>query len=410
MSDTSDNALVASEPPQQQNKPSSILLDAKYAYQEESNGDLRKKKRLLGVLNSRNRLYLHTALLKYLRKLNLLKHKLAHSPFFDFFLGDEDLDESLTQMGWLKDRNVTVLPDYCHQGTKGESDIVGAYGETSRSFHFAADHRNLIPFVVLKTKLLVDDKTFIKYATHPQALSEVEMEEIERFHSRFISLCRLGYDLDLAVIIDADHYLCQPIIDRYTDEVMLLFNKHKPVIFASLDLYRQDRLDRLNEIAQYADQHDLYAGIVLAEGMEKEEEKSFALKHNYPALSLDKEVAPSFLFKEASKIIFQHLDKLSLCAITHKADVCQTILNYIDSLALEKDDPRISFAQNMGVADSLTFTLSQQGYNVSKILPYGNPEDSLNALFQRHRSNRSYRLLAREERKNIFSELKRRNK
>lgn len=410
MKDSSGNSLSLSEPPQQQSSNSLLYTDTEYTYEDESNSDLRKKRRLLGVLSSRGRLAFRRSVFSSFRKLNLVSNWLTDSAYHDFFLGEENLDESLTQMGWLKDKDVTVIPDFSHEGGKEENDIVSAYRETYRSFEFASEHRNLIPFVLLKTKLLVDDATFIKYATQPKALSEEEREEVERFHNRFISLCRLAYDLDLSVVIDADHYLCQPIVDKYTDEVMMLFNKHKPVVFATLDCYREDRVERLKEIRDFAEKHDLYAGVALSEGLYREEEKAFALKNGYPLLPNVKPNRGDALFRESCQYVFQHLDRLSLLAITHQPSHCLYLLDLMTQNEIEEEGSKVSFAQIMGVADGLTFALSRRGCNVSKILPYGKPIESLYLLFERFYSNKTCRQLALLEKKSIRKEIARRRR
>lgn len=410
MNDSSGTSLPASEPPQQESNKL-LLHDTAYCYEDESNTDLKKKKRLLRELGNRGRLSFLRFLFRTLRRpLRNAGKWLSDSPFHDFFLGDKDLDESLTQMGWLKDRDVTVIPDFLHHGGKGENDIVASYKETYSSFEFAADHRNLIPFVLLKTKLLVDDTDLIKFATQPESLSEEEHEEIERFHSRFISLCRLAYDLDLSVIIAEDHYLCQSVVDKYTDEVMQLFNKHKPVIFASLNCYQPDRFARLQEIATLAEKSDLYAGITLTDGLYREEERAYAQRNGYPTLPLVSQKEESSQFQKATEFIFERLERLSLCAVTHHPSQCQYLLDLMQRKGIELDDSKVNFAQNMGMADTLTYALSRMGCNVSKVLPYGNPVEALYLLLGRYHANTLCRQLAQQEEKSITKEEARRRK
>ncbi len=411
MKEVESSSAQVSEPPQEQNNlPELKVNDTAFAYEEETNSDLRKKARLLDVLSSKGKLNLRRTLYKTLRGVPPINRLLSESAYFDFFLGDENLDDSLTQMGWLKDRNVTVIPSLVRTGANGETDIVEAYGETSQSFQFAAEHRNLIPFVMLKTRLLIDDKTFIKYARTPDALNEDEQEEVERFHSRFVSLCRLAYDLDLPVVIEVDNYLCQTVVDEYTTEVMLLFNRHKPIVFAGIDVNRTDVKQRVEALANLAETEDFYAGIMLSEGLANEEDRNYALKNGYgmPTKPLHDKKLLEKQFVDVANLVFEKIEHLALCAYTHNNRICCLLTEAMAQKGIEPDDERVSFVQNYGLSDVLTFALSRGGYNVSKVFPYGKYSNAIYELFQRFRLNRVYRNLAKLEKESIKAELNRR--
>lgn len=403
-SNTTSSPAVG-EPPENEASLRTFFDDTHYTYQEESSSDLKKKRRILGVLRSKQRVATHKWLFGKFRRSLLLRRSLPESTFFDYFLGEDDLDESLTLMGWLKDRDVTVVPSFSQDIGGGEDAVVVAYGEIKQSFKFADEHRNLISFLLLKPKLLVEDSVFIKYALYPATLTEEEQEEIERFHSRFLSLCRLAYDYDLPVVVEADSFLCQPIIDRYTDEAMLLYNRHKPIVYAGVELYHRDRLQRIEALAKTAREEGLYVGIALFEGLFYEEERSYASKRGYPLLPFIPHQEREALYSQAIAKVFEHSSQLSLCAFTHSERHCQEITHSMASLGRTTDEVSVHFVQMMGLADSLSFALSRAGFNVSKLFPYGEPSESLHNYLRRFHSNRACRQLASSELQMVAREL-----
>ena len=54
---------------------------------------------------------------------------------------------------------------------------------------------------------------------------------------------------------------------------------------------------------------------------------------------------------------------------------------------IEKNDPRICFAQLLGMSDHISYNLSNAGYNVAKYVPYGPVEEVLPYLLRRADEN-----------------------
>ena len=55
---------------------------------------------------------------------------------------------------------------------------------------------------------------------------------------------------------------------------------------------------------------------------------------------------------------------------THNEESNYKLAKLIDEKGLKRDDPRIFFAQLLGMSDNISFNLAHEGYNVTKYVPY----------------------------------------
>jgi proline dehydrogenase len=61
----------------------------------------------------------------------------------------------------------------------------------------------------------------------------------------------------------------------------------------------------------------------------------------------------------------------------------------IEKHQLTKDDPRIFFAQLLGMSDHISFNLSNEGFNVAKYVPFGPVKEVMPYLLRRADENTS---------------------
>ena len=76
---------------------------------------------------------------------------------------------------------------------------------------------------------------------------------------------------------------------------------------------------------------------------------------------------------------------------------------------LKKNDPNFWFGQLYGMSDHISYTLAKEGYNVSKLVPYGPVEKVLPYLFRRADENTSIAGQSSREYLLVKKELRRRN-
>eukprot|EP00435_Cladocopium_sp_Y103_P060370 s246_g22.t1 len=80
--------------------------------------------------------------------------------------------------------------------------------------------------------------------------------------------------------------------------------------------------------------------------------------------------------------------RVALMLATHNRVSLWNAVNEMDRLGLARDDPRIHFAQILGMVDNLTWALGLAGYNASKLLVFGQVHEVLPWLLRRTRENR----------------------
>ena len=82
----------------------------------------------------------------------------------------------------------------------------------------------------------------------------------------------------------------------------------------------------------------------------------------------------------------------------------------IEEKGLKKNDPRIFFAQLLGMSDNISFNLAHEGYNVTKYVPYARVNDVLPYLIRRAEENTSVAGQTGRELRMLKAEMERRKK
>ena len=82
----------------------------------------------------------------------------------------------------------------------------------------------------------------------------------------------------------------------------------------------------------------------------------------------------------------------------------------MDEKGIAHNDPRIFFAQLLGMSDNISFNLAHEGYNVTKYVPYAKVNDVLPYLIRRAEENTSVAGQTGRELRMLRAEIARRKK
>ena len=190
-------------------------------------------------------------------------------------------------------------------------------------------------------------------------------------------------------MIDAEESWIQPIIDHLVEEMMIKYNKQETLIFNTIQLYRNDKLDYLKKTIEKFKEQNIKCGFKLVRGayLEKESYNAFK-KGNISLINKTKEKTDED-FNNALKICVENLDSVSICCATHNEKSTNLLIDLVKQNNILNSDKRIYFSQLFGMSDNITSILAENKFNVAKYLPYGPVKDLIPYLTRRAEENKS---------------------
>lgn len=304
------------------------------------------------------------------------------------FVGGETLEECDKVVESLAKSGVYSALDYsaeCEQTPEGNEAV---YRETLRSIDNAARHE-YIAFAVFKPSTLTTDEVLAKSSEAPETMTAEEKEELRKFEERFMGLCQRAYEKSVRLLVDAEDVSFQITLDRLTDEAMRKYNKERAIVFATLQMYRCDRLPYLKRIYEDAVEKDYIAGIKFVRGAYMEEERRRAAEKGYPDPICKNKHATDSNFDAGVKYVLNHIDRMEVFIGTHNEESVLKAVQIMKERGIAPNDKRIFFAQLYGMSDHITFNLAAGGYNALKYIPYAKVKDVLPYLIRRAEENTS---------------------
>lgn len=355
------------------------------AFEGKSDGDLRWAELLFRTLAS-------TTLVKTGKWMSHLAAQI-HFPIgwalrptiYRHFVGGETLEKTKPTLERLGARGVSAVLDYSAEGGSSEDDINATYEETVRSLDFAKGN----PYVshgVFKPSG-VGPTSVLEKVSQGKSLTEEEQKRYEAFRRRFMELCRLAHSHGIRLLIDAEHYAYQGIVDELSIEAMAEYNRERATVFATLQMYRHDRMALLERIDREARERGFVGGIKFVRGAYMEEERHLAAKHGYPDPICKDKTATDDNYNSGVRFVLERLDHFEVFVGTHNDQSLLKATALMTQLGIAADDKRVFFAQLYGMSDHLSFNLSKAGYNVTKYLPYAPVDKVLPYLIRRAEEN-----------------------
>lgn len=331
---------------------------------------------------------------------------LLRATIFRQFCGGETLDDCLTTANSLAKTNVRTILDYSVEGGSTAEAKDAAVEEVLRTISFATKNPT-ISFSVFKPSGLTRLEPLEK-RDRGTVLSASEAAEYEAFRARVLKICQASAAAGVRVFIDAEESWIQDSIDAIALEMMQRFNKQRVIVYTTLQLYRHDRLAFLSSLAKRAADEKFHVGVKLVRGayMDKENDRAAALGYTSP-IHADK-AGTDMDYDEAIRLALNHIDRVAFCVGTHNESSCKLATELMRKAGIKNDDPRVEFAQLLGMGDHLSYNLASAGYRVSKYVPYGPIREVLPYLFRRAEENLSIRGQTGRELGLIIQELKRR--
>jgi proline dehydrogenase len=277
--------------------------------------------------------------------------------------------------------------DFSVEGKEDEKEFDAAMEKTCELVEFA-HKQDSMPIAVFKPTGFGRLYLFEKKG-NGLVLNAQDQEEWNRVVARFDKVCKLGKEKDVEILIDAEESWMQDAADDLVEEMMFRYNKDVPIVYNTLQLYRWDRLDYLNQIHQRAQEKGFKLGFKIVRGAYMEKERDRAEEKGYVSPICENKAATDDNFNETLKYILQHLDDISLFIGTHNEESSYLAMELMDQYGISKSDNRVWFGQLYGMSDHISFNLANHGYNVAKYVPFGPVKDVMPYLIRRAEENTS---------------------
>lgn len=322
------------------------------------------------------------------------------------FCGGNSLEDARKKIDRLFQFGVQCILDYCVEGKETEEEFKRTTEAIRRAILFARDYAavdivsskftGLIPFAILE-KL---------HAAIP--LDEVETGIYQRAKERIYAIAQLAYENGVSLFVDAEESWIQQPLDDLTFELMLKYNKEKPIIYNTMQFYRTDRLQALEEAAARAKEAGVIYAVKLVRGAYMEKESARAKTMHYTDPIQPTKTATDRDYDEALKFSIDHIGHVAICVATHNEASTLLATQLMQEKQLPNDHPHIHFSQLLGMSDHITFNLAEAGYNASKYMPYGPVSDVIPYLIRRAQENTSVAGQMGRELKLLRKEVRRR--
>ncbi|HVF47628.1 MAG TPA: proline dehydrogenase family protein [Pyrinomonadaceae bacterium] len=380
--------------------------DTATAFADKSNSQLKEKYRVFKMMNSPLLNSLGSTAAKFALSIGLPVQGLIKSTVFEQFCGGETIEECETAVRRLGAAHIGAILDYSVEGKATEDDFDRTAEEVKRTIHRAKGDPD-IPFSVFKVTGVAPLGT-LERLSRKKKLDAKSQAKCERIHKRVNEICELAYESGQPVFIDAEESWIQDAIDRLATDMMERFNRERPIIFNTVQLYRTGRLQYLKESRRQAKLNGYIYAAKLVRGAYMEKERERAAKMGYPSPIQPNKGATDADYNAALEYCIKHSHDMAFVAGTHNEASTQLVVEKMYERGIDAGNQNVNFSQLYGMGDNLSYVLGKHGYNVSKYVPYGPVADAIPYLIRRAEENSAAAGHVSRELELISRELKRR--
>lgn len=364
-----------------------IFEDTATAFALKSDSELERAYFLFKLIANEPLVKIGTAVTNFAIKAHLPVEGLIRATVFDHFCGGVNEEDCMPVVDKLWESGVYSVLDYSVEGKDSEDPLDDALAKNLHILDFVKE-KKAMPFAVFKPTGYGRMALFQKIG-EGKKLSASEQAEWSRVVGRFDATCKKAYDLDVSLLIDAEESWLQDAADRLVEDMMRKYNKNKAIVFNTLQMYRWDRMDYLENLNRMAAREDFKIGIKLVRGAYMEKENERAEEEGYPTPICPNKKATDDNFDAAVVYILDHLESISLFSGTHNEASCYKMMQLMELKGIAANDQRIGFGQLYGMSDHISFNLAAKGYNVAKYMPFGPVRDVMPYLIRRAEENTS---------------------
>jgi len=304
---------------------------------------------------------------------------------FKQFCGGETIAECNNTIKQLWQYGIGTILDYSVEGKTGEANFEITSQEILDTVE-RANQEEAIPYSVFKVTGLAPFPLLEKMSNGAK-LTEKEKKSRTALYTRVDRICHAAFEANTPVFIDAEESWIQKAIDDLSMDMMAKYNQKRAIVYNTIQLYRWDRLEFIKTSKEKAEQGAFLLGLKLVRGAYMEKERDRALEKGYRSPIQDSKTETDKDYDLSLEYCLLNIDRIEICAGTHNEKSSLYLTELMELHQIEKNDPRICFAQLLGMSDHISYNLSNAGYNVAKYVPYGPVEEVLPYLLRRADEN-----------------------
>jgi proline dehydrogenase len=357
------------------------------AFRGKSDKDLERAYWLFKMIASSTLIKIGTPLTNLALNIGLPIQGIIRNTIYKQFCGGESIQGCAQPIQDLGKHQVTTILDYSVEGEESEASFDACCQEVIATLA-AAKANSFISFCVFKPTGLGRFDLFAKKEGEEMLTTE-EQAEYQRVLERVDKICKACHEAGVPVLIDAEHSWIQEPIDDFARDMMERYNREKPIVYNTYQMYRHDKLASLKADFAYAQTQGFLLGAKLVRGAYMEIERERAEKNGYPSPIQPTKEASDQDYNSAILFCLDNLDRIGVMAGTHNDSSSLLLATEMDKRNIDRSHPHIFFAQLLGMSDNLSFNLGAAGYNVAKYMPYGPVKKVMPYLFRRAQENTS---------------------
>ncbi|MEW7276962.1 proline dehydrogenase family protein [Aquimarina sp. 2201CG1-2-11] len=377
------------------------------AFALKSDSELERAYFLFKMIANEPLVRIGTAVTNFAIKAHLPVQGLIRATVFDHFCGGVSEEDCMPVVDKMYSKKVCSVLDYSVEGKEEEAQFDAVLHKTLELLEFA-DEKDAMPFGVFKPtglgRFLVWQKK-----TEGTPLTASEEQEWARIEERFDAVCQKAYDCDVAVLIDGEESWMQGAADELVAKMMRKYNKEKAIVYNTLQLYRHDRLEYLQQLHEEAKVFGFKIGVKIVRGAYMEKENDRAREKGYPTPICKDKQHTDENFDTTMTYILNNIEDISVFIGTHNEKSSYLAMQLMKERNIAKNDFRVWFGQLFGMSDHISFNQAELGYNVAKYLPFGPVRDVMPYLIRRAEENTSVAGQTSRE-LNLLSQEKKRRK
>eukprot|EP00607_Mallomonas_marina_P009242 CAMPEP_0182419562 /NCGR_PEP_ID=MMETSP1167-20130531/3987_1 /TAXON_ID=2988 /ORGANISM="Mallomonas Sp, Strain CCMP3275" /LENGTH=437 /DNA_ID=CAMNT_0024594547 /DNA_START=82 /DNA_END=1395 /DNA_ORIENTATION=+ len=288
---------------------------------------------------------------------------------------------------------------------------------------------NTVMFVPLKITSIVCPETLEKVTTVLNKLSDQSsdidiletrlekeypdlMSDIEYDIQYVMKICRVAKKANISIVIDAEQSNRQPAIEFIGRQLARQMNTlgDTPTVYQTYQMYLVKNMDVIIREMEIAEKEGYVYAVSLVRGayrtLERERERKYGIRILHRCKDNTDDAYDDMVMTLLERIA--NRGRISVILATHNTESVTRAVSTMERLGISTDHPGVHLAQLKGIADHLTVSLGEAGYNVHKQYAFGSFDDVMPFLIRRLNENKDVYGAMQLDRQLIATELQRR--